>query len=68
MHRFKTGEVVKVNEYLDARALRQNKIFHQFLQAPIELAPQGSEERALLEKISNHVAARGVTPQEELKL
>lgn len=51
--------MVKVNEYLNARALRQNKTFHPLLQAPIELAPQGSEERSLLEKISNHVAARG---------
>ncbi len=68
MHLWKTGEVIKVNEYLDARALRQNKIFHQLLQAMIELAAQGSEERSLLEKISNHLAARGVAPQEELKL
>jgi len=52
-----------VNEYLDAGALRQNKIFHQLLQALIDLAMHGSEERSLLEKISNHVAA-----QEELKL
>ena len=68
MHLWKTGEVVKVNEYLDARALRQNKIFHQLLQALIELAPQGSEERSLLEKISNHVAARGVSVHEEIPL
>jgi len=68
MHLWKLGEVVKVNEYLDARALRQNKIFHQLLQALIELAAQGSEERSLLEKISNHVVARGVAPQEELNL
>ena len=68
MHLWKTGEVVKVNEYLDARALRQSKIFHQLLQALIELASHGSEERSLLEKISNHVAARGTSPQEELKL
>ena len=63
MHLWKLGEVVKVNEYLDARALRQNKIFHQLLQALIELAALGSEERSLLEKISNHVVARGVAPQ-----
>ncbi len=43
MHLWKLGEVVKVNEYLDTRALRQNKIFHQLLQALIELAVQGSE-------------------------
>lgn len=57
-----------MNEYLDPRALRQNRIFHQLLRALIEPAPQGSEERSLLEKISNHVAAHGVSPQEELKL
>jgi hypothetical protein len=34
----------------------------------IELAPHPSEERSLLESISNHVVARGVAPQEELKL
>jgi putative DNA methylase len=68
MQVWKTGDVVKVNEDLDARALRQSKIFHQLLQALIELAPQASEERSLLEKISNHVVARGVSPQEELRL
>jgi len=68
MHLWKSGEVVKVNEYLDARALRQNKMFHHLLQALIELAPHASEERSLLESISNHVVARGVAPQEELRL
>jgi hypothetical protein len=34
-------------------------LFHQLLQALIELAPAGSEERALLESISNHVVGRG---------
>jgi adenine-specific DNA methylase len=66
MHLWKTGEVVKVNEYLDARALRQNKMFHHLLQALIELAPHASEERSLLVSISNPVAARGVAPQSEL--
>ena len=68
MHLWKSGEVVKVNEYLDARALRQNRMFHHLLQALIELAPHASEERSLLESISNHVVARGVAPQEELRL
>ena len=62
MQLWKTGEVVKVNEYLDARALRQNKMFHRLLQALIELAPHASEERSVLESISNHVVARGVAP------
>ena len=68
MHLWKDGEVVKVNEYLDAGALRQNKMFRHLLQALIELAPHASEERSLLESISNPLAARGVAPQEELRL
>jgi putative DNA methylase len=60
MHLWKAGDVAKVEEYLDARGLRRNALFHQLLQALIELAPTGSEERSLLESISNHVAALGV--------
>jgi hypothetical protein len=59
MHLWKAGDVVKVDEYLDDKGLRRNALFHQLLQALIELAPAGSDERALLESISNHVAARG---------
>ena len=66
MRLWKAGDVVKVNEYLDQRALRANKVFHQLLQALIELAPHASEERSLLESISNHVAARGVATQANL--
>jgi adenine-specific DNA methylase len=66
MHLWKSGDVVKVNEYVDARALRQNKLFHHLLQALIELALPASEERALLEKLSSHVAARGVAPVDQL--
>jgi hypothetical protein len=63
MHLWKAGDVVKVDEYLDTRELRRNSLFHQLLQALIELAPAGSEERSLLESLSNHVAARGVSPE-----
>lgn len=61
MHLWKAGDVNKVNDYLDIRGLRRNQLFHQLLQALIELAPTGSEERALLESISNHVVGRGQT-------
>jgi adenine-specific DNA methylase len=61
MHLWKTGEVVKVDEYLDAKGLRKSALFHQLLQALIELSAAGSEERSLLESLSNHVAARGAT-------
>src|SRR5439155_2896320 len=54
MHLWKAGDVIKVDEYLEAKALRRNVLFHPLLQALIELAPAGSEERALLESISNH--------------
>jgi putative DNA methylase len=68
MRLWKVGDVVKVNEYLDLRALRSNQVFHQLLQALIELAPHASEERSLLESISNHVAARGVATQDEMNV
>lgn len=58
MHLWKGGDVSKVNEYLDLRGLRRNPLFHQLLQALIELAPAGSEERSLMESISNHVGGR----------
>jgi hypothetical protein len=60
MHLWRAGDVVKVDEYLDAHGLRRHALFHQLLQALIELAPHGSEERSLLESISNHLVARGV--------
>ncbi|MEW6276084.1 MAG: DUF1156 domain-containing protein [Bacillota bacterium] len=68
MHLWKTGDVVKVDEYLDARGLRRHRLFHQLLQALIELAPPGSDERSLLESVSNHIAARGVAPSKQLEL
>ena len=63
-HLWKAGDVIKVDEYLETKALRRNALFHQLLQALIELAPAGSEERSLLESISNHVVARGVATEQ----
>ena len=59
MHLWRAGDQVRVNEYLDSRGLQRNALFHQLLQAIIELAPAGSDERALLEALSNHAAAHG---------
>ena len=59
MHLWRAGDQVKVNDYLDSRGLQRNALFNQLLQALIELAGAGSEERSLLEALSNHVAARG---------
>jgi hypothetical protein len=52
-----------VDDYLEVRALVRHKTFLKLLQALIELSPQASDERSLLEKISNHIAARGGTDQ-----
>jgi len=68
MHLWKAGDVTKVDEYLDVSGLGHNTLFNQLLQALIELAPVGSEERSLLESISNHVVARGSLPAYPLGL
>lgn len=60
MQLWKAGDVRKVDEYLELRALRRHGLFHQLLQALIELSPAGSEERATLESISNHLQIRVV--------
>ena len=58
MHLWRGGDQGKVNNYLDERGLQRNTLFAQILQALIELAEAGSEERSLLEALSNHVASR----------
>ena len=59
MHLWRAGDQVRVNEYLDGRGLQRNALFHQLLQALIELASAGSDERAVLEALSNHAASHG---------
>lgn len=63
MHLWKGGDVNKVNEYLDSRGLRRSPLFAQLLQALIELAPHGDEERSILESLSNHVRSLGAAAQ-----
>ena len=70
MHLWRAGDQVKVDDYLDTRGLQRNVLFNQILQALIELADAGSDERSILEALSNHVAARGgvqVQRQRELR-
>ncbi len=50
MHLWKAGDVVKVDEYLNSKSLRTNALFAPVLQAVIEMADAGSEERAILER------------------
>ncbi len=59
MHLWRAGEEAKVDDYLDTRGLKRNALFAQLLQALIELAPTASEERSILESLSNHIASRG---------
>ena len=64
MHLWMAGDLVRVDEYLEARGLRRNALFHQLLQALIELAPAATEERSFLESISNHISARPASAEE----
>ena len=69
MHLWRAGDEVKVNDYLDTRGLKRNALFVQLLQALIELASAGSEERAILESLSNHIAAHGgIVPARQANL
>lgn len=64
MHLWRAGDVHKVDDYLDENALRRHELFKRLLQSLIELSPRGSEERSLLESISNHVGGKGVVKEE----
>lgn len=59
MHLWRAGDVHKVDEYLDDHGLRRQELFKRFLQSLIELSSAGSEERSLLESLSNHIQAKG---------
>lgn len=68
MHLWRAGDVVQVNAYLDDAAIRSNPLFQKVLQALIELADAGSEERSTLESISNHLDALGVKHEGQAQL
>ena len=59
MQLWRAGDVHKVDEYLDDNSLRRQELFKRLVQSLIELSQAGSEERQLLESLSNHVHARG---------
>jgi adenine-specific DNA methylase len=58
MHLWKQGDEAGVDEYLEANALGRNALFHRLLQALIELAEEGSDERSRLERIHKHLTTR----------
>lgn len=64
MHLWRGGDVLKVDDYLDGHGLRRHELFRRLLQSLIELSPAASDERTLLESLSNHVQAKGATPED----
>ena len=69
MHRWKTGEQSRVDAYLEERGLWRHELFARVVQALIELADAGSDERATLESIQNHLRPRdGVQARPRLPL
>ena len=68
MHLWRAGDLHKVDEYLDGNGLRRQELFKRLLQSLIELSPHGSEERSLLESISNHIGAKGAATEKAPEL
>ena len=64
MQLWKTGEQSRVDAYLEARGLWRHELFARVVQAVIELSEQGSEERATLESIQNHLRTHSSLRQE----
>jgi adenine-specific DNA methylase len=65
MHLWKGGDVHKVDEYLDEHGLRRHELFRRVLQSLIELSKPRSDERSLLESLSNHIGAKGARRSEQ---
>ena len=61
MRLWKTGEQSRVDGYLEAQGLWRNDLFKQVVQAVLELAKPGTDERATLEYVQNHLATDGGT-------
>ena len=69
MHLWRTGDEARVDFYLDDHGLKRHALFARLLQALIELADAGSEERSLLESLSNYISTRSdVRPMGQLTL
>lgn len=55
MQLWQAGEQNAVDSYLDQQGLWDRDIFARVVQALIEFAERGSEERAILERVQNHI-------------
>lgn len=63
MHLWKVGDQHRVDEYIESNGIRGNQLFHRVLQSLVELSAHASEERSILESISNHLAIHGAAIQ-----
>ena len=54
MNLWKAGDQNLISTYLTEHGLRENNLFKSVVQALIEMSPQGSDERSLLETIINY--------------
>jgi hypothetical protein len=68
MHLWREGDVTKMDQYLGGNALRRSGLFKRLLQSLTELNNAGSDERPLLESLSNHVQARGARDDRQQRL
>ena len=59
MQLWRTGEQGRVDRYLASRGLWRHELFARVVQAVIELAAEGSEERSILESLQNHLQGSG---------
>ena len=59
MQLWKTGEQGRVDRYLAERGLWRHELFARAVQAVIELAAEGAEERSILESVQNHLQGSG---------
>ena len=61
MNLWDAGDTAEINIYLTEHGLRENPLFKPIVQALIEMSPQGSHERSLLETIINPNLSAGET-------
>ena len=65
MQLWKAGDRRRVDGYLEQRGLWRHELFARLTQAVLELADGGSEERAILESIQNHLRAPDAGPSRQ---
>jgi putative DNA methylase len=70
MHLWKSGDLQKVDEYLDEHGLRRHELFKRLLQSLIEISRRENQrdELQLLESLSNHLGIRGARLDDQRQL